>query len=155
MKSMLANTMVAALALVLVMACKPAEEPVEETAEETAALLMENAWIRPAPPGMSMTAAYGTLRNVTGDRLGIESFSGPALGHVSLHRTRQVGGVSSMQEINGIALGPGGSLEMEPGGYHLMIMLQDATLSEGQEVSLHIHTNDGRTFTFEVPVEKR
>jgi copper(I)-binding protein len=128
-------------------ACKPAE-PLTEP-------VLEDAWIRAAPPGMKMTSAYGTLRNVTETVIDVESFSSPALGHITLHRTEMVDGVSRMQEVEIFSLAPGSSLVMEPGGYHLMIMMPGKPAAVGAQVPLVVHASDGREFSFEVRVEQR
>ena len=150
MKSIVANGFLAVFAVILLTACEPADPP--EPASEP---VFEDAWIRPAPPGMKMTAAYGTLRNVTGESIDIESFSSPQLGHISLHRTQVVDGVSRMGQVDIYSVAPGSSLVMEPGSYHLMISMPGMPVVEGTLVRLDVHTADGRTFSFEVPVEKR
>lgn len=147
MKTAVLRTFILLLAVSMLAACKPAEIPTEP--------VLENAWIRPAPPGMKMTAGFGTLRNVTGKTLDIESFSSPSLGEITLHLTEVVDGVSSMKEVDIFSLAPEGTLEMKPGGYHLMIMTPVKTVSQGMRVTLEVHTTDGRTFSYEVPVEKR
>lgn len=147
MKRNVLRLSVFALVLLLLAACKPAEVPTEP--------VFENAWIRPAPPGMKMTAGFGTIHNVTEHAIDIESFSSPTLGDVSLHRTESVGGVSRMKEMGIFSLAPGSSLVMEPGGYHLMIMMPRMQVVQGRPVTLEVHTSDGQTFTYEVPVEKR
>lgn len=146
MKKNILWTFVLGSLLLLIAACKPAETPTEP--------VFENAWIRQAPPGMKMTAGFGTLRNVTDQAIDIESFSSPVLASISLHRTEVVDGVSSMQEVDVFSLAPGSSLVMEPGGYHLMMSFR-MQLSAARPVPLEVHTADGRTFSFEVPVEQR
>ncbi len=146
MKKNILRMSVTGLILLLMAACKPAEIPTEPVFEE--------AWIRQAPPGMKMTAGFGTLRNVTDQAIDIESFSSPILSSVSLHRTEVVDGVSSMHEVDVFSLAPGSSLVMEPGGYHLMMSFR-MQLSPARPVPLQVHTTDGRTFSFEMPVEQR
>ena len=147
MKKNVFRLSVFAVVLLLIAACKPAEVPTEP--------VFENAWIRAAPPGMKMTAGFGTIRNVTEQAIDIESFSSPSLGNISLHRTESIGGVSRMKEMGVFSLAPGSSLVMEPGGYHLMIMMPGIRVIQGKPVTLEVHTSDGQTFSYEVPVERR
>ena len=147
MKEIFKTLAAIAVAAFLLGACQPADVPTEP--------VLENAWIRAVPPGMKMTAGFGTLRNVTGEAMDIESFSSPNLGSISLHRTESIGGVSRMKEVDIFSLAPGSELQMEPGGYHLMIMVPIKPPPVGGRVTLEVHTADGRTFSYEVPVEQR
>ena len=115
----------------------------------------DNAWIRAIPPGIKMTAGYGTISNDTADELVIDSFTSPFFRDVSLHRTEVVDGVNKMREVENLVIAPGESLELAPGGYHLMLMLPSQSIVQNQVVPLEMHTADGRTLNFEVPVEKR
>lgn len=128
-------------------ACQPAEIPTEP--------VLSDAWVRSLPPGMKMTAAFGTLENVTAEKIDIESFTSPTFSSVSLHLSETVDGVSRMREIESYSLSAGESLEMAPGGYHLMLMGPLANIGVGQMVELEISTADGRVFHYNVPVEKR
>ena len=66
-----------------------------------------------------------------------------------------VDGVSKMSEVDRVLLAPGESLDMEPGGYHLMLMGPNGGLPIGFLMELDVEAADGRVFRFEVPVEKR
>ena len=125
-------------------ACGPASEPV-----------LEGAWIRAMPPGSKMTAGFGTLHNGTGESIEVASFTSSYFGDVSLHRTEEVDGVSRMREVTELKLCAGESLEMAPGGYHLMLMMPNKSMAPGQVVPLELKTADGRSFLYEVPVERR
>lgn len=117
--------------------------------------LLEDAWIRSLPPGMKMTAGFGTLTNVTGEPLELVAFDSNAFSDVSLHLTEKVDGMSSMREIDSYTLQPGEALTMEPGGYHLMLMGPLTNMAPGIIVNLDVTAADGRVFQFDVRVEKR
>lgn len=131
----------------LLAACTADPVPTEPT--------FENGWIRSLPGGLQMTAGFGTLKNLTTEAIEIKGFSSTAFRDVSLHRTEVVDGVSNMSQVRAYSLAPGDSLEMTPGGYHLMLMGPLTNMTAGQIVTLDLHTDDGRVFRFEVPVEKR
>lgn len=118
-------------------------------------LAFESAWMRAIPPGARMTAAFGTLVNPGPEPVQIESITSPSFGSVSLHRTEIVDGISKMREVEPVEIGAESRLVLEPGGYHLMLMMPDANLQEGQAVILNMALADGRHFAFQVPVEKR
>ena len=137
----------AVIVLLLLAACTAEPVPTEPT--------FTNSWIRSLPGGLQMTAGFGRLANPTAEAIGVEGFSSEAFRDVSLHRTEVIDGVSSMSEVRDLVLGPGETLEMAPGGYHLMLMGPLTNMTAGQIVTLDLHTRDGRVFQFEVPVEKR
>ena len=118
-------------------------------------LMLEDAWVRPLPPGMGMTAAYGLLRNAGDESLVLVSYASAQFDDVSLHRTEVVDGVSRMREVGEVVLEPGASLALEPGGHHLMLMKPRAPLGPDQAVRLTVETRDGRRFEFDLPVERR
>ena len=118
-------------------------------------LAFEAAWIRALPPGMKMTAGFGLLRNDGAEPIGLSSFSSPQFGDVSLHRTELVEGLSRMREVPSLKLAPGETIALEPGGYHLMLMMPVAPIAIGERITLDIVAEDGRVFRFELPVERR
>ena len=123
---------------------KPHSEPV-----------FQHAWVRPVPPGMKMTAGFGTLLNPGSEDLVFISFSSPSFGDVSLHKTEQVDGVSKMREVHELPVPAGESVKLEPGGYHLMLMMPATEVVAGQVVTLSMTASGGQSFRFYVPVERR
>lgn len=117
--------------------------------------VLEDAWIRSLPPGMKMTAGFGTLRNVTDEAIELVAFDCNVFQDVSLHLTEKVDGMSSMREIDSHTLQPGEVLTMEPGGYHLMLMGPLTNMAPGIIVNLDVTAADGRVFSYDVRVEKR
>ena len=115
----------------------------------------DEAWIRPLPPGMKMTAGFGQLRNSGPVAIELTSFASPEFGDVSLHRTEIVDGMSRMREVTSLVISPGETVELAPGGYHLMLMLPAAPLVAGQTVAVDMTGSDGRIFRFRLPVERR
>lgn len=118
-------------------------------------LAFDAAWVRALPPGMHMTAGFGTISNPGGEAIELTAFSSPQFGDVSLHRSETVDGVSRMREVPSLRIEAGASVELKPGGYHLMLMKPVAPLQAGQSVTLIMTAADGREFRFEVPVERR
>jgi copper(I)-binding protein len=114
-----------------------------------------DAWIRAVPPGMGMTAGFGTIRNSGEVDIEITAFSSREFGDVSLHRTERSDGMSRMREVPSLQVPAKSSVELAPGGYHLMLMTPRVTLQEGQPVAVEMTASDGRVFRFEVPAERR
>lgn len=118
-------------------------------------LSFADAWIRALPPGMGMTAGFGTLRNDGPAAIVLTAYSSPEFADVSLHRTEEVDGVSRMRSVSSLPVPAGAVVELAPGGFHLMLMKPLRTLEAGQSVTVRMTAKDGRTFVFEVPMERR
>ena len=118
-------------------------------------LAFEDAWVRPLPPGMKMTAAFGKIRNPSSEAVELVSFSSPVFGDVSLHRTELVDGVSKMREVPMLAIPAGETVELAPGGYHLMLMMPVTELNPEQPLLVLMTAADGSQFAFEIPFERR
>lgn len=138
----------ASLAIVVTLGLSGCSQPATEP-------VFEEAWIRAIPPGIKMTAGFGKLHNGTASAINIESFSSPFFRSVSLHRSEVVEGVNRMEEVDGYKLCVGETLDLAPGGYHLMLMMPLQSIVNGQVVPLQLLAADGSTYTFDVAVEKR
>jgi len=132
---------------ILLAAC--AREP------DNAGLGFDQAWIRAVPAGVNMTAGFGTLLNPGQETVQLIDFSSPSFGEVSLHRTETAGGVSGMREVPALSIDAGSSVTLEPGGYHLMLMAPINEIQPGESITIEMHTQDGRSFRFNVPVMRR
>jgi copper(I)-binding protein len=85
-------------------------------------LVVEGAWIRLAPPGTPMWAGYARLSNRGDEALSVNAFSSDRFGKISLHETRDENGMSAMRPLPSLLLAPGASVDLAPGGKHLMLM---------------------------------
>jgi copper(I)-binding protein len=97
-------------------------------------LAVEDAWIREAPPGAMVTAAYARLRNRGEQLLRIEDADSPEFGGAELHRTVVENGISRMLHGQVLELLPGARSALEPGGWHLMLFRPARALKAGEQV---------------------
>lgn len=124
----------AAIALTLAAMNTPAEGP---------PVLVEDAWVRAAPPSAEMLAGFMTLTNRS-DRIHVlVGADSPDFREVSIHRTRIEDGMARMRPVEGVELLPGESVVFEPGGLHLMLVGPERPLSPDDEVRLVLHLEDG------------
>jgi len=117
--------------------------------------VFEDAWIRDIPPGMKMTAGFGKLSNPEPLAIGITSYSSPDFADVSLHRTEMVDGMSKMREVPLLTIPAGETIELAPGGYHLMLMMPTAVIEPGTRIVVDLKSTGGQIFSFNIPVERR
>jgi copper(I)-binding protein len=98
-----------------------------------AQITVQDAWMRATPPGAKIAAGYVTIRNSgAGDRL--VGASSPAAQRVGTHITVREGDVMRMREMKGYDVPANGTLELKPGGAHLMFVNIKAPLREGTTV---------------------
>ena len=104
-----------------------------ETAPAEIAVM--RAWARATPPGAAVGAVYLTLENKGGAADRLVAITSPAAQSAMLHETIEESGVSTMRETEG-GIAPGTTLEMRPGGAHIMLMGLNAPLKEGETIAV-------------------
>jgi copper(I)-binding protein len=112
-----------------------------------------DAWARETVAGQSGTAAYATIvnRGSGDDRLLSVSAVPPSA--ASLHETSTQGGISSMRPLeNGLEIPAGSSVELKPGGAHVMISGLTGPLQEGDglKLTLRFERSGDRAVDFRV-----
>jgi copper(I)-binding protein len=114
---------------------------------------VKDAWARPALQGQTATGAFMSLMSSDGARL--VGVSSPVAGVVEIHEMVMEGSVMKMRAIPGLDLPPGRSVELKPGGYHVMLMDLKRPLKAGERVpvELRIETRDKRLVTQPIEVE--
>ena len=89
-----------------------------------------------------MSVVYGTLTNNTTNDIVLIGGQTDLAGIVEVHEMAMINGELKMQQIAGGLLIPAGqSIQLEPGGNHLMLMQLTKDLLAGEEISV--------TFSFE------
>ncbi|MFP5516431.1 MAG: copper chaperone PCu(A)C [Alphaproteobacteria bacterium] len=101
-------------------------------------ITVEQGWARATPPSTKNGATYLTVRNGGSQADRIVSFAAPVAGHVMAHETTQENDILRMHEAGPLIVPPGGTLEMKPGGKHVMLMDLKGSLSPGQEFALTV-----------------
>ncbi|MBA1155233.1 DUF1775 domain-containing protein [Microvirga mediterraneensis] len=98
-------------------------------------LSLEQAWSRATPGGAKVGGGYVSITNTGAapDRLIGGSF--PLASKVEVHEMRLDGDVMRMKPVEGgLEIKPGATVELKPGGLHLMFMDLKEPLKEGQTV---------------------
>lgn len=111
-------------------------------------------WARPTIAGQTTGAGYLKLENrgQAADRL--LSASSTAAERVELHSMKLDGDVMRMRALDAVELPPGATVELKPGGDHLMLMGLKAPLEAGGSVPLKLRFERAGEVTVEVKVEK-
>lgn len=107
-----------------------------------AELRVDRAWVRATVPQQSTTAVYLRLTAVGSD-VRVGAASTPVAGMAEFHRMRMDNEIARMEHVDGIDLKAGGTLELQPGGYHLMLMDLKGPLKAGQRVPIMFRYREG------------
>jgi copper(I)-binding protein len=116
---------------------------------------VEDAWVREAPPGARMLAAYLTVNNSGAEDLVLVEVQSPAFSHIMLHKSEVVDGVARMIHLDEIVIPAQGSVQLQPGGMHLMMPAPEARLSAGDRVPLVLIFADGNRLEVQADVRKK
>lgn len=101
------------LLLLLLAACADVQQP---------PLVASDVTVTQPMPGRSMRAAYLALTNNTNEAIRISRVSSDAFANVELHETTVVDGVARMRRLPLLQVPAGGTVRLERGGKHLMLM---------------------------------
>ncbi len=104
-------------------------------AQKAGALTIEQPWSRATPGGAKVGGGYLRITNngTESDRLIGGSF--PNASRVEVHEIKMENDIMRMKPVQGgLEIKPGATVELKPGGYHLMFMDLKAPLTEGQSV---------------------
>jgi copper(I)-binding protein len=113
-------------------------------AAEPACVSVHEGWVRLPPGAMPMAAGYGKIRNDCRTAVVVIGAGSKAFGDVSLHETTLVEGISRMREVERLPIAAGATVELKPGGLHLMLMQPEVPLAKGGQVPLRLSLEDGR-----------
>lgn len=95
-------------------------------------------WARATPPGAKVGAAYMELKAEKGAADKLLSASSPAAGTVEIHNHIMEGDIAKMRRVDFVPVPDGGSVTMEPGGYHVMLMDLKGQLKAGETIKLRL-----------------
>jgi len=108
-------------------------------------LEVTNGWARATPPGMPMGAIYATVTNTGTIDLEISKVFTPVARLAEIHESIEIDGLMRMREITPFIVGAGESVNLQPGGKHIMLMGLKGGLKEGESFLLDIQLSDHRT----------
>ena len=145
------TSLVLALALT---ACSPSgSSGGSPTAVAGGALTVGDAWVRAAPAG-GTSAAYMSLSNGRVAPEKLVGASAPDLtDSASLHETSSdASGMTGMTHTESLTIPAGGTVALEPGGFHIMLVDLKHDLKAGDRVSLVLTLEQAGVITVDAEV---
>jgi len=109
---------------------------------QAAAVQVEGAWARASVPGQKATGAFMRLTAPQGARL-VRAES-PAAGLAEVHEMKMEGDIMKMRAVPALDLPAGKTVELKPGGYHVMLLDLKAPLPKDSTVPLTLVFQDAK-----------
>lgn len=92
-------------------------------------------WSRVTPKGAKVGAGYLIIRNTSTAADRLMSAQSAIAKRVEIHEMKMDGDVMRMRALgDGLTIPAGGSVELKPGGYHIMFLELAGPIDEGQRV---------------------
>lgn len=113
-------------------------------------LQLSGAYVREMPPGIAVTALFGTLYNDQSAPIKLIGAKLTGAAKVEFHQHTLVDGVMKMRRLNdGIVIAGKQSLVLKPGSYHLMVFGMKSRIS-AETMKLQLISETGETYDFPV-----
>jgi len=125
----------------------------DPTGVHAAVMHIHDPMARPAPLVGGTGAVYFLLHNGGDTPVTLLGGDSSASAAVEIHTTINDEGVMKMRQLtDGVDLGPDESIQLVPGGMHIMLVDLAAPLAEGDTFTLTLHFDGADDFTLDVPV---
>jgi copper(I)-binding protein len=118
------------------------------------ALTIHHPWTKATPPGAKVAGGYVQFINAgtEDDKLIGGTFAEAE--RVEIHEMKMDGDVMKMAEVaGGLPIPAGQTVELKPGGYHIMLMGLKRTLKEGEAIAGTLQFERAGTVSVEFKVE--
>lgn len=116
-------------------------------------VMVMNAYARAsATPMAKAGAAYVSVMNHGAEADRLISVSTPAAASAELHTTVMEGDVMKMEAVGPLEVAPMATVEMNPGGLHVMLTGLKAPLKQGEKIELVLTFEKAGEVKVEVPV---
>jgi copper(I)-binding protein len=120
-----------------------------------AQVTVDQAWVRATAPGQPVAGAY--LKIKSAQAAALVAVRTPVTARAEIHEMKMEGGIMKMRPVTRIELPAGKTVELRPGGYHLMLMNIAKPLRPGETVpiTLVIEGADKKRQEIEINAEVR
>ncbi|MFQ5581594.1 MAG: copper chaperone PCu(A)C [Mariprofundaceae bacterium] len=122
------------------------------TAAASAEVIVEKAWVRQPPPVAETAAGYMTLSNSGDAAVEITAAGSDVSATAEIHAMRMQGDMMHMQHLSKVTIPARGTLELSPGGMHLMLLGLKHPLQADQRVKITLYFADGGRLDIQAPV---
>ncbi len=133
----------------------PGTAPTREATAGAEPGVVASPWVRATVAKQRSTGAF--LKLTARERVTLVAVESPSADIVELHEMALVDNVMRMRAVESIRLAPGQSVELRPGGYHVMLIDLRQQVKAGETVPLTLVFEDenGRRITQSVAASAR
>ena len=117
-------------------------------------IVVRDAWVREAPPGAAVLAAYFTLENPGSKADKLVAVRSPDFDKIEIHATEIRAGVARMITLDALPIPPRAEVKLAPGGHHLMLHRPQRALTAGMSIKLELRFDSGARVTVVAPVRR-
>jgi len=113
-------------------------------------------WIPEAPPTAHAMAAFMVLENDEDRPVKVIAAHAPGFDTIELHKSVEENGMHKMLKQDALVIPQMGSLELRPGGYHIMLIgVHEPRPKAGDVIPMRLDLEGGQSIELKVPVKKR
>jgi copper(I)-binding protein len=117
-------------------------------------VMIEQPWARATPGGAKVAAGYMKIVNNGAQADRLIGGSLPQAGRFEVHEMKMVNGVMEMRPIpGGLEIASGQTVELKPGGYHVMFMDLQQPLKQGERLKGQLRFEKAGVVEVEYQVE--
>jgi hypothetical protein len=115
---------------------------------------VSHAWVQEGPPKAEVLAGYMDLLNQSPQAQTLLGASSADFKSIMLHQTMIREGMAHMNHTPRIEIKPGSTLQLKPGGYHLMLMNPKKVFRQGDQVEVLLEFQGGLVLSVKLKVSK-
>lgn len=123
-------------------------------ATAVAELDISDAWIKNLPAVVPVRAGYMTLHNPHNQSQSIVALRSESFASVEIHQTLTQDGMMRMAPVPELTISPGETVQLVPGGLHLMLMQPATPTRPGEIHRFVIEFGDGSQQSLEMKVRR-
>src|ERR1700730_4866353 len=117
-------------------------------------LVITQGWSRATPGGAKIAGGYLTIQNMGSAPDRLIGGSSDIAGKVEVHEMAMNNGVMTMRPLEkGLAIEPGKTVKLAPGGYHLMMMDLKGPLKQGDKLPVTLEFEKAGKVTVSLDVQ--
>ena len=109
-------------------------------------------YVREIPPGQTVSASFMTLQNTSDKDIALVNIKGAIAKRIELHQHTHKDGMMQMRQVDKIVIPAKSSVELKPGGYHVMLIGLAKKIKKDDLVELNLLFGDDSNLTIKVKV---
>ncbi|MCW8880804.1 MAG: copper chaperone PCu(A)C [Sedimenticola sp.] len=117
-------------------------------------VMVSDAYVRAVPPGQPNSASFMVLSNHSAEDLVLVGAESDVAKAVELHSHTMKDGMMRMRQVEKIDLPAGETVQLQPGGLHVMVIGLQQKLVPGEKIDMALVFSDGSKLDLKVPVVK-